>query len=87
MPTHLPRTQVTHTARVQRALEVAGAQWPDERPAALLLHLIDRGARSLEQEARQADATHQRRVAELAGAYSDDFDPELLTALRREWDE
>jgi len=85
LPTALPRTQITHTNEVQHALEVAQKRWPGQRPGALLLHLIEEGARSV--EASNADAAAQRRadIERIAAGFKGVYRPGDLEALREEW--
>jgi len=51
MPTTLPRTYITHTPQVQRALEVARRRWPNEsRDSALIANLLEVGQRNTAEE-------------------------------------
>ncbi|MDR0482937.1 MAG: hypothetical protein LBH13_07300 [Cellulomonadaceae bacterium] len=56
MPTTLERTMVTHTPPVQRYLQTAARAWPEDRGSAraLILHLLDEGARAIRQRGLQA---------------------------------
>ncbi|OAN39185.1 hypothetical protein [Microbacterium sp. H83] len=88
MPTAHQRTNITHTPQVVRALDVARRGWPDEpRDSALILHLLDEGARVV--EARTADAEVERlaRLHRIAGRRSALYPVGYLDDLRSEWDE
>lgn len=85
MPTTLHRTQVTHTEPVKRALGVAAKQWPGQKDSALLLRLIDEGARAIEaRQARQAQERRERVLA-LAGKYTGVYGPGYLDEVRQGW--
>ncbi len=85
MPTTLHRSQITHTRAVRHALELAEQRWPDQSPGALLVRLIEEGARAVEDEMR--DEEHRQRVREIAGRYAGVFGPDYLSELREDWDE
>jgi hypothetical protein len=51
MPTTLPRTNITHTPRIQRALDVASRRWPNEPDGKLLVRLVTLGAEAIAPEA------------------------------------
>ncbi|MCL1899066.1 MAG: hypothetical protein FWG11_00835 [Promicromonosporaceae bacterium] len=56
MPTTLPRTQVTHTPDVERALQVAHTRWPDEsRASVLIARLAAEGADVVAQQVRPSE--------------------------------
>jgi hypothetical protein len=87
MPTTLPRTQVTHTEPVRRALEAAAERWPGLTPQRLMVRLIEEGATSLARDQAQEAAEHRRRVESLAGRYRGAYGPDYLDKLREDWPE
>jgi hypothetical protein len=87
MPTDRPRTQITHTPQVERALALAGQRWPGEKPGALLLHLIAEGADALQSGDETVADEHRRRVREMAGKYDDLYEPGYLENVREGWPE
>ncbi|WEK61356.1 MAG: hypothetical protein P0Y60_00940 [Candidatus Microbacterium colombiense] len=88
MPTKSPRTHITHTPQVLHALDVARTRWPDEdRESALILHLLDEGAKSIEEHREAADAYRADRIRALAGKHSAHYGSGYLDELRAEWDE
>ncbi|MDR1295149.1 MAG: hypothetical protein LBK59_09400 [Bifidobacteriaceae bacterium] len=87
MPTILPRTQVTHTEPIRRALDLAGERWPGLTPQRLLVRLIEEGADSLGRDRAQGAAEHRRRVEALAGRYPGLYSPDYLDELRKDWPE
>jgi hypothetical protein len=91
MPTTLPRTLVTHTPPVQRALDIAARRWPGEKPGALIGHLISEGAHAVEQ-AEDADIQARRAQAralaeEFARDFGSTFPDNYLAELREGWPE
>lgn len=88
MPTKNPRTNITHTPEVRRALEVARERWPNETTdSALILHLMKEGAQAIEASVKST-AQHRRTViGEIAGKYSDAYEEDYLANLREGWDE
>ncbi|MCL1899005.1 MAG: hypothetical protein FWG11_00530 [Promicromonosporaceae bacterium] len=87
MPTTLTRTQVSHTPRVQHALDVARRRWPGTRPAALIAEVLEDWARQAETaEAAQRQAQISRRLS-LAGKYTDIYGPGYLDKVREGWAE
>ena len=86
MPTSLPRTTITRTHEVERLLSVARARWPDESPAAQLVHLAEVGARALGQDERQVRRARLERTAQVAAdRYGRQFEDGYLETLRSEW--
>lgn len=53
MPTTLKRTNITHTPRVERLLNVAAKQWPDEPPREQIIRLMEEGAEKVEEDDAQ----------------------------------
>jgi len=58
MPTNRPRHQITETAAVAGAIDMAARRWPDEPRSKLLLRLVDAGRAALE---RGQDEVARRR--------------------------
>lgn len=87
MPTALERTQITHTAEVQRALAIARRTWPDERAGALLVRLITEGAKSLEGQIGTLEQQRHDQVIEVSEKYAGVYGADYLAALRDEWPE
>jgi hypothetical protein len=87
MPTTKHRTQITHTAEVERALAVAELRWPGEKESSLLLHLITEGADAVASGEEVAAAQRRARVMSVAGKYSDAYGPGYLEDVRAGWDE
>jgi hypothetical protein len=85
MPTTLPRSQVTHTPEVRHALDVAARRWPDQKPGALLVRLIEEGARSIEDD--DASAGRAQRIRDLSTRYAGVYGEDYLTEVREGWDE
>jgi hypothetical protein len=85
MPTTRPRYQVTETAQVARALDLAAQRWPGESRSKLLLRLVDIGGGALEQEQHTKDNTHRAAVRASSGRYAGAFGPDYLTELRADW--
>jgi hypothetical protein len=85
MPTARRRYQVTETEAVERALEAAAEQWPDEPRSRLMLRVINAGGDAVAQRAiAQSRLAAMKRVA---GAYMDAFGSDYLTRLRDDWPE
>ncbi|MCK2025805.1 MULTISPECIES: hypothetical protein [Microbacterium] len=88
MPTKHPRTNITHTPQVARALDVARRRWPEEeRDSALILLLLEEGARAVEEHADEGDARRAQRLRSLAGRYSGVYGDDYLERVREGWDE
>ncbi len=85
MPTDKPRYQITETADVGRALDVAARRWPGEPRSKLLVRLVQAGGAALERE--DSDTAGRRREAILAtsGKYHGVFGPDYLAELRGDW--
>jgi hypothetical protein len=86
MPTKHQRTFVTHTPQVTRALEVARTRWPNERESALLLHLLEEGAKAVENSSRLAREEHLSRLRQLS-RHSDLYGAGYLDDVRDGWPE
>lgn len=88
MPTKHPRTNITHTPQVQHALEVARTRWPSEdRESALLLNLVDAGARSIEASEEFAAERRVARIRAIAGRHTGLYGQEYLEDVREGWTE
>jgi len=87
MPTNRPRHQITETAAVAGAIDMAARRWPDEPRSKLLLRLVDAGRAALERG--QDEAGRRRRVAieATSGKYADAFGPGYLDEIRQDWPE
>ncbi|WP_422935401.1 hypothetical protein [Sinomonas sp. P47F7] len=87
MPTSLPRTQVTHTALVRHALDVAAKRWPGEKNGALLVHLIEEGARAVEGSTQASELDRRDRLRGLAEKFAEFYGPDYLDEIREGWNE
>ena len=88
MPTKNPRTHITHTPQVAHALQVARRRWPNEdRESALILHLLDEGAKSIEQSQASNDAQRVALIRRVAGKHADLFGEGYLEEIRQDWPE
>lgn len=87
MPTSRPRHQVTETAAVARALDVAARQWPTESRSKLLLRLVYAGGVALERRHSEAAGTREAAIEASSGKYADAFSGNYLGELRRDWPE
>lgn len=76
MPTDLHRFQVTESAAVKHALDLAAAKWPGEPRSRLIPKLLDEWA-SIQERLTAIDRT--------AGTF--DYPPGYLEDLRRDWPE
>ena len=83
MPTSRHRYQVTETDEVARALDTAARLWPEDSRSRLIVRVIVVGGEAL----ADAELVSQRRaaIARLAGRYSDDYGPNYLDELRKDW--
>ncbi|MFJ2367964.1 hypothetical protein [Microbacterium sp. NPDC087665] len=87
MPTKHPRTNITHTPQVAHALEVARREWPQEsRESALLLRLLDEGAKVVEARVDDAEIRRRAQIDVIAGRYSASYPAGYLEDLREDWD-
>ncbi|MDR6867503.1 hypothetical protein J2Y69_002106 [Microbacterium resistens] len=88
MPTTNPRTHITHTPQVVHALDVARARWPEEgRESALILRLLEEGAKAIEESDAYAEERRNARIRALAGAHSDSYGAGYLEEVRGGWPE
>ena len=86
MPTKHPRTYITHTPQVAHALDIARTRWPDEdRESALILNLLDEGAKAVFQSEQYAREQRIARVRAIAGKYSDLYGNGYLEKVREGW--
>ena len=85
MPTARPRSQVTETEQVARALDRAAKRWPGEPRSKLLIHLVEAGANAIDEDARTQNADHRSAVLASAGRYGEAFDADYLDELRADW--
>jgi len=85
MPTTRPRHQITETAAVARAIDLAAQRWPGEPRSKLLLRLVDAGGAALEQKQQQVTDIHRDAVLASSGKYADAFGPDYLAELRQDW--
>lgn len=87
VPTTRPRTQLTHTAAVERALEVAARRWPGEKDSVLLTRLIEAGADAIEASAELDREQRRRRALALSSKYRGTFADGYLDEMRAGWPE
>jgi hypothetical protein len=85
MPTALPRSFITHTAPVQRALSVAQTQWPGEKPSALLVHLAQVGAEAIEAQRRDRLRELELLAEEIDADYGNQYTETYLGEVRAGW--
>ena len=88
MPTRNPRTYITHTPRVQHALDVARKRWPEEtRESSLILLLLEEGVKAIEEGEGAAVQRHIARIRALAGKHGDMYGPGYLEEVSAGWSE
>lgn len=87
VPTVKPRYQITETAEVERALDIAARRWPDEPRSKLLVRLLQAGGAVLEQEDSNALRQRQEAIQATSGKFADVFSPTYLSELREDWPE
>ncbi|QJU54818.1 hypothetical protein SCB71_17185 [Herbiconiux sp. KACC 21604] len=88
MPTKSPRTNITHTPQVQHALDVARTHWPREkRESALILNLLEAGAKAIEDSDEFAAERRVARLREVAGKHTGLYEPGYLDGVREGWPE
>lgn len=85
MPTVRPRHQITETAAVAHALDLAARRWPGEPRSKLLLRLINAGESLLEEHEHKVDEKRRESIRASCGKYTNAFGPDYLTNLRQDW--
>lgn len=85
VPTVKPRYQITETADVGRALDLAARRWPGEPRSKLLVRLVQAGGDALEREDSDAARHRQEAVRATSGKYDEVFGPSYLEQLRQDW--
>lgn len=85
MPTALQRIQVSVTADLERALEIADRAWPDSARSELLTRLAELGAAALDGRLEQARQARRRVLDDTRGALMDAYPPGYLDELRGDW--
>jgi hypothetical protein len=81
VPTTLPRTTITHTPDIRRALDIAAIKWPGQGERELLISLALKGARDIEAEAN----SERQQLLAAAGSMAGVFAPDHRSQLRDEW--
>lgn len=87
MPTVKPRYQITETAGIGRALDIAARRWPGEPPSKLLVRLVEAGSAALEREGSDAGRRRQEAIQATSGKYEGVFSRTYLSELREDWPE
>ncbi len=85
MPTARHRYQVTETDDVERALNEAAKEWPNEPRSRLILRVIRTGGDALAQRERTIAEAQGAAIARVRGAYSGVFGTDYLSHLRDDW--
>jgi non-ribosomal peptide synthetase component E (peptide arylation enzyme) len=85
MPTSRPRHQVTETAAVQHALDLAAQRWPGEPRSKLLVRLVRAGGAVLQRETGDAERNRRAVVDASSGKYAGAYGEGYLVELRRDW--
>lgn len=87
MPTSRPRHTLTETDDLSRALDDAGARWPDEKEARtrLLLRLVEAGHRAIQGENDSRAAQRRDVIRRTAGTFDDVYAADHLERLREDW--
>lgn len=89
MPTARPRYLLTQTDDLTIALDTARRRWPEdqERPTALLLHLIDEGRRSIDDERQRWIEARRHAIAHASDGLDGVYEDGYLEKLREDWPE
>jgi len=86
MPTTRPRHTITETEAVARALDEAGARWPEVRSRShLLLRLIAAGHDALRTSLEEDVRRRRKAVENASGALTGAYEPGYLSRLRDDW--
>ncbi|WP_235856913.1 hypothetical protein [Occultella glacieicola] len=85
MPTSRRRHQITETAEVERAIDLALRRWPGQSRSRALLKLIDAGAATIDTDLGAKSADRRVRLERMAGTYGPLLSTEALAGLRAEW--
>ena len=78
---------VTETDALAQALDEAARRWPGESRSALLVRLALEGHQAAQAETEQLTRQRVAAIDRWSGAFSDGYDPDLLTELREGWPE
>jgi hypothetical protein len=88
MPTSHRRYQITETAEVARAIDIAAERWPDKERSRLLLRVIEAGAVAVEKGPTSVADSRRKAIRRAAdGEWADAFGPDYLARLREDWPE
>ncbi|MGH2853187.1 MAG: hypothetical protein ACRDLF_03220 [Solirubrobacteraceae bacterium] len=89
MPTERHRHTITETDDVARALRDAARQWPEdrERPAKLLVDLVQEGHRAITLHAERAVGERRAAIERTGGALTGTYPADYLEQLRGDWPE
>lgn len=85
MPTTKPRYQVTETAAVARAIDLAAERWPNEPRSRLLQRVLALGSEALQNENASKASQKLAAIAATSGKYADVFPDNHLEELREDW--
>lgn len=85
MPTARRRYQVTESDDVERALNEAAEEWPNEPRSRLILRVIRAGGDALAQRDQAIAEARAAAIARVRGAYSGAFGADYLSRLRDDW--
>ena len=84
-----PRHTITETDEVTSALKDAARRWPNdrERPAKLLLDLVQEGHRAITAQAESDVAERREAIERTSGALTGTYAAGYLDELRHDWPE